>query len=125
MKRFSSVLVIVSVVGALGCAQEPEVYRDQGLTVVAPTQRYGYVAGGTPASADEEARYIEQVWETAYGVLADVPATLDESNHERYGVSSTPTIVLVDRDGVIRLYHPGRMTEEDLEPIVRQWVVGD
>jgi len=24
-------------------------------------------------------------------------------------------LVLLDRQGVVRLYHPGRMTEEDLE----------
>jgi thioredoxin-related protein len=39
---------------------------------------------------------------------------------ERYGVSTTPTIVLVDRRGLVRLYNPGRMTEEALEPIVRR-----
>jgi hypothetical protein len=35
-------------------------------------------------------------------------------------VSTTPTIVLVDRQGLVRLYHPGRMTEEALDPIVRR-----
>lgn len=98
---------------------------DAGGAVVAPTQRYGHLAGGATAAPDEEARYIGQVWETAYGALNGVPAALDESNHQRYGVSSTPTIVLVDRDGIVRLYHPGQMTEEALEPIVRQWVAGD
>jgi hypothetical protein len=28
----------------------------------------------------------------------------------------------VDRQGVVRLYHPGRMTEEALEPLVRRLV---
>jgi len=36
----------------------------------------------------------------------------------RFGVSTTPTLVLVDRTGIIRLYHPGRMTMEQLEPLV-------
>jgi thioredoxin-related protein len=31
-----------------------------------------------------------------------------------YGCSSTPTIVLLDRHGIVRLYHPGAMTYEEL-----------
>jgi hypothetical protein len=37
------------------------------------------------------------------------------ANHQRYGVSSTPTLAIVDRSGVIRTYNPGRLTEADLE----------
>jgi hypothetical protein len=40
----------------------------------------------------------------------------------RYGVSTTPTLVLVDRAGIIRLYHPGRMTWEQLDPLVKALV---
>ena len=98
-------------------------YGEQGLTVLAPTQRYGYVAGGKSAEPEEEARYIDQVRQTHYSVLADQPVPLSETNHRRYGVSTTPTLVLVDRQGVVRLYHPGRMTEEALEPLVRRLVV--
>jgi thiol-disulfide isomerase/thioredoxin len=90
-------------------------YRSEGLSIVAPTQRYGYVAGGAPASPDEELRYIIQVRDRYYPFLAGVPVPLSVANHERYGVSSTPTIAILDRDGIIRLYHPGRMTGEELE----------
>jgi len=96
-----------------------EKYQAQGLTIVAPTQRYGYVAGGAPASADEELRYIVQVRDKYYPFLASVPVPLSVANHERYGVSSTPTIAVLDREGIIRLYHPGRMTEEELESRLR------
>jgi thioredoxin-related protein len=41
-----------------------------------------------------------------------------------YGSSTTPTIVLVDRDGVVRLYHPGQMTRGELEPHIRAIVEG-
>jgi thiol-disulfide isomerase/thioredoxin len=95
-------------------------YRPHGVTVFAPTQRYGYVAGGEPASADEEARYIHQVREAHYSFLNGQPVPLSAANHQRYGVSTTPTLVLVDREGIVRLYHPGRMTEEELDPIVRR-----
>jgi thiol-disulfide isomerase/thioredoxin len=90
-------------------------YQPQGLSILAPTQRYGYVAGGKPASPDEELRYIVQIRDTVYGFLKDMPVPLSVVNHERYGVSTTPTIVIVDRQSHVRLYHPGQMTEAELE----------
>jgi thiol-disulfide isomerase/thioredoxin len=95
-------------------------YGADGLTVIAPTRRYGYVAGGQDAAPADEARYIEEVWREAYAGLAGTPVALDEANHARYGVSTTPTLVLVDREGIVRLYHPGQMTEEALAPLVEQ-----
>jgi thiol-disulfide isomerase/thioredoxin len=94
-------------------------YRDQGLVIIAPTQRYGYVQGGMEAAPDHETSYIDQVRTQFYPVLADASVPLDAANHLRYGVSSTPTVVLVDRTGNIRLYHPGQMTLDALEPRVR------
>lgn len=95
-------------------------YGQHGVTVFAPTQRYGYVAGGRSASAAEEARYIDQMREAHYSFLNVHQVPLSAANHQRYGVSTTPTLVLVDREGIVRLYHPGRMTEEQLEPLVRR-----
>ena len=92
-----------------------ERYQSQGLAIVAPTQRYGYVARGASASPDEELRYIIKVRDEYYPFLADVPVPLSVANHQRYGVSSTPTVVIVDRQGMVRLYHPGRMTEAELD----------
>ena len=31
-----------------------------------------------------------------------------------YGASTTPTLVIVDRGGIVRLYHPGVMTLDEL-----------
>lgn len=90
-------------------------YRANGLTVVAPTMRFGYVAGGKTAPPDEELTYIVQVRNQYYPWLADVPTPVSAANHQRYGVSSTPTLALVDRRGIIRTYNPGRMTESELE----------
>ena len=95
-------------------------YRDQGLVIFAPTQRFGYVAGGKEAPPDEELRYIDQVRQASYPVLAGQSVPVSAVNHLRFGVSSTPTLVLVDRAGIIRLYHPGKMTMEQLEPRLQQ-----
>jgi thiol-disulfide isomerase/thioredoxin len=94
-------------------------YQPEGLAIVAPTQRFGYVARGAAAPPDEELRYIVQVRDQYYPFLAQVPVPLPVANHERYGVSSTPTVVIVDRKGTIRRYHPGRMTEAELEQAIR------
>ncbi len=100
-------------------AELDEAYRSQGLVIVAPTQRYGYVQGGLDATPAEEKPYIEQVLRQAYPALAAVSVPLDAANHLRYGVSTTPTVVLVGRTGVIGLYHPGKMTRAALEPRIK------
>jgi thiol-disulfide isomerase/thioredoxin len=94
-------------------------YRAQGLSIIAPTQRYGYVAGGKPAPPDQELKYIVEMRDTVYSFLKDMPVPVSVANHERYGVSTTPTLVIVDRQGAVRLYHPGQMTEAELEAQLR------
>jgi thioredoxin-related protein len=39
---------------------------------------------------------------------------VSEETFRNYGASTTPTIVLADRAGIVRLYHPGKMTYEEL-----------
>lgn len=89
---------------------------DKGLVVVAPTQPYGFVAGGQEASLEAEITYIDEVRKRHYGDLLDVPAPISAANFRTYGASTTPTLVLVDRGGQVTLYHPGRMTYEELRP---------
>ena len=89
-------------------------YKARGLEIVAPTQKYGYVAGGVDAPPEVELRYIEQVRRVYYSAVIEVPAPVSEANFLRYGVSTTPTLVLVDRAGIVRLYHPGAMSYQEL-----------
>ena len=99
-------------------------YGLQGLAIVAPTQRYGYVAGGRDAKPDEENRYIAQIRATNYGFLPENMVPLSQVNHLRYGVSTTPTLVLLAPEGIVRLYHPGAMSAAELEPLVRGLLAG-
>jgi thiol-disulfide isomerase/thioredoxin len=94
-------------------------YGSQGLTVVAPTMRFGYVAGGKKAPPEEEMRYIVQIRDQFYPWMADKPTPVSEAIHERYGVSTSPTLTIVDRQGIIRVYHPGQMTEAEIEAKIR------
>lgn len=84
------------------------------LVIVAPTQRYGYVARGEEAGPADELKYIDEVRRKFYRDLLDIPAPVSEENFKNYGASTTPTLVLIDRQGIVRLYHPGAMTLEEL-----------
>jgi len=96
-------------------------YGARGLVIVGPTQRYGYVAGGRDASREEETRYIDEVRRNFYGGL-EMSVPLSEENFGAWGSSTTPTIVLLDRGGRVRLYHPGKMSYEQLAPVVAEAV---
>jgi ketosteroid isomerase-like protein len=96
-----------------------ETYRARGLVVLAPTQRYGYIKRGTAASPADEGAHIDRVRLETYGGIDNLAVTISQEDFANYGASTTPTLVLVDRAGIVRLYHPGRMTPEDLEPRVR------
>jgi len=89
-------------------------YQSKGLVLIGPTQHYGYAAGGEDASREEETRYIDSVRNQYYSVLPGMSVPVSEENFQRFGASTTPTIVLVDRQGVVRLYHPGAMPYSQL-----------
>ena len=94
-------------------------FAPKGLVLIGPTQKYGYVAGGKDAPPEVELPYIEQVRQKLYADVVGAPAPVSEENFRRYGASTTPTLVLVDHAGIVRLYHPGRMTYEELRPRIQ------
>ena len=91
-----------------------EKYRPRGLAVVAPTRLFGTGDDDKPATPAEETAHIEKVWREHYGMLDGVSAPIDTETMVRYGVSSNPTLVLVDKAGLVRLYTPTRMSEAEL-----------
>jgi len=95
-------------------AQIEKEYANKRLVVVAPTQRYGYVARGEEAGPAEELKYIDEIRHKFYGDLLNVAAPISDENFKNYGASTTPTLVLIDRQGIVRMYHPGRMTLEEI-----------
>jgi len=89
-------------------------YAPKGLVAVAPTRLYGTGADHKDATPAEERAFLTKVWAETYAGLAAVPVPIDTETMVRYGVSATPTMVLVDRKGTVRLYAPTRMTEAEL-----------
>ncbi|MEI9812631.1 MAG: TlpA disulfide reductase family protein [Acidobacteriota bacterium] len=89
-------------------------YGPRGLQLIAPTRYYGYVAEGEDATPAVEKPYIAKIRDQYYAPLASAPAPLSNAIFEAYGCSTTPTLALIDKQGIVRWYHPGNATEAEL-----------
>jgi len=89
-------------------------FAKDGLAIVGPTRLYGYAAGGDDAPPAKEKLYIEEIRRKFYAPLAAMPVPLSAENFVTYGASSTPTLVLIDRAGIVRYYHPGAVDGAEL-----------
>ena len=94
-------------------------YHARGLEIVAPTRRYGFVDDAAhQAAPDKELRHILRVRDTFYRFLKHASVPITDANYRAFGVSVVPLHVLTDRQGLIRIYHPGRIAEAELEAAV-------
>jgi thiol-disulfide isomerase/thioredoxin len=84
-------------------------YASKGVAFVAPTRYYE-----KPEERPAEKEKIDQALREVYAFPDTVAVPVSDEAMLRYGVSSTPTFVFVDRGGVVRQYLPYRMTEERL-----------
>jgi thiol-disulfide isomerase/thioredoxin len=98
-------------------------YAAKGLKVIGPTRFYGYTAQVEDATPGDELRYIDAVRHRFYGGLLDMPVPISKYNFETYGASTTPTLVLLDREGKVAWYHPGAVPygelRQEIEKVVR------
>ena len=95
-------------------------YADKGLTVVGPTKLFGYRKNpADKVEPAEEIAYIEGAWQAENPLPEWMSKPLREDFFTEFGVSTTPTIVITDRQGLVRVYHPGLMTLEELEAAVK------
>jgi thiol-disulfide isomerase/thioredoxin len=97
-------------------------YKDSGITVIAPTQRFGYVDKRKPAGPAEELAYIQQIRDQYYPWMKSISAPVSNDVYDKYGVSTTPTYVMIDREGKVSTYLPGQPTVEQLEPLIQKIV---
>jgi len=89
------------------------------LVVLGPTQTYGYAAGDEEVKRPDELRYIDQVRQKYYGSIRGMTVPVSEESMKLWGVSTTPTLAVVNKQGIVVLYNPGSMTYEELLPYVR------
>lgn len=100
-------------------------FESKGLLVIAPTKRYGFTSDDENASAEREKALIERAFSRAFADIPAVSVPLDAVNFERFGASTTPTIVLADKHGIVRLFHPGYMSESDLRSSIERLLTVD
>lgn len=93
-------------------------HAGQGLTIIGPTRLYGYIAAGEDATPAEEIAYMEGPRQLADALPDWMPRPLSNANFVNFGVSTTPTLVIVDRQGIVRHYHPGQMSDEQLDAAI-------
>ena len=85
-------------------------FEKDGVRLVALTRFYDWDS----LRVREKAR-VDSVWKADYADLAGVPIVFSTASMERYGGSSTPTFVFLDRSGIVRRYTPTRLTEAELD----------
>lgn len=84
-------------------------FAGRGVSFLAPTRFYD-----KPEDRAAEKGRIEKSWNEVYELSGVVPVPISDEAMLRYGVSATPTFVLIDRAGIVRSYSPTRMTDERL-----------
>ena len=82
-------------------------YGPLGVAFVAPTRFY-------EKDAAAEQKKIDEQWRTTYKDLKIAGVPVSEAAMITYGVSATPTFVVIDKKGIVRFYAPTRLTEQRL-----------
>jgi len=95
-----------------------EEYHDQGLVIVGPTQFYGFVSRGQTATPEEELAYLNGDYTAQFPIPSWMGVPISTNNFLNFGVSTTPTLVLVDRDGIVQRYNPGDLSQEELAALI-------
>ncbi len=96
-----------------------EVQRTHKIEIIAPTTRYESVPDIENLTEQQENDHIEKVWRESYAALDKIPHPIDTQTMLDYRVSSTPTIVLIDRKGIVRSYRTSRLSAAELTRLIR------
>ena len=97
-----------------------ETYGDQGLAILGPTQLYGYVQRGEDATPEQELAYLRGAYQGRFPIPSWMSVPVSQQNFLDFGVSTTPTLVVIDRGGIVQLYNPGDLPYEELAPHVER-----
>ena len=101
-------------------AELQRAYAAKGLAIVSPTKYYGVGPNGGEAGPQIERPFIERVKQQYYSAISPMPTPLSAVDFERYGASTVPTLVLIDAAGIVRMYHPGAMTQGELQENIKR-----
>ena len=101
-------------------AQLHENYGERGLAIVGPTQLYGYISRGQDATPQQELAYLRGAYQEQYPIPSWMSVPVSQQNFLEFGISTTPTLVIIDRAGVVQLYNPGTLSYEELSAHVER-----
>jgi cytochrome c biogenesis protein CcmG/thiol:disulfide interchange protein DsbE len=96
---------------AAALAHVRSLWAPQGLQIVALTRYYET----DPADRAREKARVDSVWSAVYSEVGPIPRVISSASMERYGGSSTPTYVFVDKEGIVQRYTPTRLTEAEFD----------
>ena len=97
-----------------------ETYGDRGLAILGPTQLYGYMARGQDATPEQELEFLRGAYQERYPIPPWMSVPVSQKNFLDFGVSTTPTLVIIDREGIVRLYNPGDLPYDELSAHVER-----
>ncbi|MCX6612041.1 MAG: TlpA disulfide reductase family protein [Acidobacteria bacterium] len=97
-----------------------EIAAKFGTTIhlIAPTTRYETVPNIENPTEQQENDHIEKVWRESYQAIQKIPHPIDPKMMLDYGVSSTPTIVIIDAKGIVRAYRTSRLSAAQIEMLI-------
>ncbi|MCW5963279.1 MAG: TlpA family protein disulfide reductase [Bryobacterales bacterium] len=95
-----------------------EAYQPMGVAFLAVTRLYK--EGG-----EAEIARVSKQWAEHYTGLNAVPIAIATGAMERYGASSTPTFVFIDKGGKVSRYLPSRLTRERLQAEIEHALAGE
>ncbi len=96
-----------------------DAYGDQ-VAIIGPTQLWGYVSRGQDATPDQELAYLRGAYQERFPIPSWMSVPVSQKNFLDFGVSTTPTLVIIDREGVVRLYNPGDLPYDELSAHVER-----
>lgn len=93
-------------------------FEKDGLVILGVTRYYGE-AGGEAATEEKEIEYLKQFRKTN-DLPYDFVVAKDLSNQMIYGFNGIPTMVVIDRKGIVRYAETGAGKEPELQTLVEK-----
>jgi thiol-disulfide isomerase/thioredoxin len=93
-----------------------QTYKKDGLEILGVTRYYGE-AQGFQVDTENEIEYLKK-FKTGQNLPYDFVIGKDVTNQMRYGATSIPTTVIIDRKGIVRYIESGSKNEEQVEAVI-------
>jgi thiol-disulfide isomerase/thioredoxin len=69
---------------------------------------------------DQELEYLQGAYHERFPIPTWMSVPVSHQNFLDFGVSTTPTLIIIDREGTVQLYNPGTLPYEELSAYVER-----